>query len=372
MLILSKSFFSNLDSIINLTRTQIVALKLPKVAFVADQDVVLAPDTETAVNNPTLAKQRPSEATVEYALSLVASPAPVTGNGVVTVPDIDSDDEETEVTVKIGTLGTFTWKALELFQNMCRLSQDASDINKEQKWLAQTSVLDVRKVKAFLLNAKPHDKVLRQDQFFIDVAVYSTLACERYVNGFAIDALCLKLLDEHKPTKMVYLPTFSEIWAKQGAEYLRHNVTQFCSHCPAKDATCILSPVHFENPQHWGLLCLDVTTTTIYFDDGLKISPQRDILTVIKNMLEGLRVFSGNDNYHAINWNNNFQLSLPLSRIGMPTQPTSGEGAASCGVGVILAKKDIIECGKCSPAFKWCFTNMSHLRKELMILILQW
>ena len=69
---------------------------------------------------------------------------------------------------------------------------------------------------------------------------------------------------------MVYLPTFS---------------------CPAKDATCILSPVHFENPQHWGLLCLDVATTTIYFDDGLKISPQRDILTVIKNMLKGLRVF---------------------------------------------------------------------------------
>lgn len=339
-------------------------------AFVADQDVVLALVTETAVSNPILVKQRPSEATVEYALSLLASPVPVTGNGVVTVPDDDNDDAETEVTVKIGTLGTFTQKSLELFQNMCRLSQDASEINEEQKWLSWTSVLDVNKVKAFLLNAKPHDEVLRQDQFVMDVSDYSTLACKRYVTGFAIDALCLKLLDEHRPTKMVYLPTFSQIWAKQGAEYFRHNVAKFFSHCPAKDATCILSPVHFENPQHWGLLSLDVATTTIYFDDGLKISPQRDILTVIKNMLKGLRVLSGIDRYHEMNWNNS-QLSLPLPRIGMPTQPMSGEGAASCGVGVILAMKDIIECGKCSPTFKWCFI-MSHLRKELMILILQW
>ena len=131
--------FPNLDSVINLTRDQIAALKLPKVAFVADQDVVLAPVTETAVSNPILVKQRPSEATVEYALSLLTSPVPVTGNGVVTIPDDDSDDEETEVTVKIGTLGTFTRKSLELFQNMCKLSQDAREINEEQKWLARTS-----------------------------------------------------------------------------------------------------------------------------------------------------------------------------------------------------------------------------------------
>ena len=104
----------------------------------------------------------------------------------------------------------------------------------------------------------------------MDVSDFSTLACEHYVNGFAIDAVCLKLLEKHKQTKIVYLPTFSQIWAKEGAEYFKHSVANFFSHCQAEDATCILTPFHFESTQHWGVICYDATTATIYFDDGLQ------------------------------------------------------------------------------------------------------
>ena len=364
--------FSSLTRTDNLTRGQIAAVKLPKVAFINNKDVVLA-SAVAGMTDPKAVTERPSEATLKYALDLLAARAvPETANRTVNVTDSDTDDEWTdEVTVRVGRLGTFTRKSLQIFQSMCKLCQDADSISKEQNWLAAATVLDVDHLKAFLLNARPNDEVLRQGQFIIDVSDFSTLACERYVNGFAIDAVCLKLLEKHKQTKIVYLPTFSQIWAKQGAEHFKHRVANFFSHCRAEDATCILTPFHFESAQHWGVICFDATTATIYFDDGLKIRPSADFLSVIKNMLNGLRVLSGNDRYQMDNWNNS-RLGLPLPRLGMPMQPSSGEGSASCGVGVILTIKDVIECGRSTPNFSWCFTNMAHLRKELMVLILQW
>lgn len=56
----------------------------------------------------------------------------------------------------------------------------------------------------------------------------------------------------------------------------------------------------------------------------------------------------------------------------MPVQTTSGIGAGSCGVGVILAIRDIIASRNCLPSFNWTFGDMANLRKELMALILEW
>lgn len=139
---------------------------------------------------------------------------------------------------------------------MCKRSWNAENICKEQESFSQASLLDMTNVKAFLLNGKPPDEVLRQGQFIMDVSDYSTLACEGYLNGFTIDTLCLRLPDENKPTMVVYLPTFSQMWTRQGTQYFRYKVSNFFLHCTAADATCILTPVHFEREQHWGLLCL--------------------------------------------------------------------------------------------------------------------
>ena len=362
--------FTSFTNSEDLSRRQIIALKLPKVAFIADEDVVLT-QVKTGVSDPAVSKKRPSEATVNYALKLFTSCSlPVTDSNIVSVEDINSDDKQTvEATVRIGRLGTFTRKSVQMFQSMCKLSQEADRIRKEQKWLAKMKGRDVTTLKNFLLDARPKDEVLRQDRFIMDVSDFSTLACERYLNGFTIDAVCLKLLDEHQPSKIVYLPTYSQMWARQGEGYFRNKVAKFFLNCPAKEVSCILAPVHFESEQHWGLLCFDATSTTIYFDDGLKIAPPTDILTVVRTMLNSFMVVLENrDQYHSDGWN----LSLPLPRIGMPTQPTSGEGAASCGVGVILTVRDVIKCGKSKPNFNWCFKDMAHLRRELMLQVLKW
>ena len=82
------------------------------------------------------------------------------------------------------------------------------------------------------------------------------------------------------------------MWAKQGVEYIKHKVIPFFESCPAEDATLILTPVHFESPLHWGLLCFDVRTKTVYFDDGLKIQPPSGTLPVVQNMLGGFKALS--------------------------------------------------------------------------------
>ena len=44
----------------------------------------------------------------------------------------------------------------------------------------------------------------------MDATDVSTLACEWYVNGFAIDAICSKFLEDSKPAQIVFLPSFSQ------------------------------------------------------------------------------------------------------------------------------------------------------------------
>ena len=243
---------------------------------------------------------------------------------------------------------------------MYNLSSEAARITEEKRWLSQPCVPDVTKVKELLLNARPHDEVIRHGQFLMDVSDLSTLACERYINGFSIDVISLKLVEKSESTSVIYLPSFSQMWAKQGVEYFKHNVIPFFESCPAEDATCIVTPVHFQSPLHWGLLCFDVTTKTVYFDDGLKIQPPSGTLSVVQNMLGGFKALSHNSIEQEDHWNNSC-LRLPLPQINMPIQTQSGVGAGSCGVGVILLIRDIAASGNCLPSFNQTFGGIANL-----------
>jgi len=61
---------------------------------------------------------------------------------------------------------------------------------------------------------------------------------------------------------------------------------------------------------------------------------------------------------------------------GMPPQKGSdvvGQGSGSCGVDVILAARDFIIKGaaRALNKFEWQYTKTRHLRKQLMIQIIQ-
>lgn len=348
------------NSISHLTRGERASLKLPKVVFVSPKEVHLV-ESSSEVSDPHLVNMRPAESIVKDAMDMLT----------VNNCRVNDDDDSSETLVTVGKLGTFTLASMKIFQNMCTLQSDAVKLQQERNWLSQEkeNLPVINKIQDILENSRPHDEIFRQGFSIIDVNDFSTLACERYVNGFIIDAVCLKLLHECLPTKVVYLPTYSQTWARQGVQYFSEKVNRFFGHCKVQDVEFILAPVHFETPKHWGLLCFECSRKTVYFDDGLRISPPRDIFTVIRNMLGGFRALSDNASFDEEQWN---QLNLPLPRINMPAQTRTGVGSGSCGVGVILTVRDIICSGNCHPLFLWKFENMDKLRKELMTLILQW
>ena len=104
-----------LNTIRNLTCAEIAEIKLPEVVFIAEKVVVLAQMTELDRSDPTLVTQRPSEATVQYLLSLLALATATSSSSVA----VDSDDEGNEVAVTIGRLGTYTKKSLQAFKKKC-------------------------------------------------------------------------------------------------------------------------------------------------------------------------------------------------------------------------------------------------------------
>ena len=293
--------------------------------------------------------------------------------GTINVDRPDDGDEDDKATVTMGRLGTFTKESVGLYQTMCSLASEAVSFREEKRWLANnsSSVSDLTEVRDVLCNSRPNEEIIRQGTCIMDATDFSTLACERYVNGFTIDTVCLKFLEDSKPTNLVYLSSHSQTWAKQGPRFFSQMVMPFFGHCAVQDAAYILAPFHFDSPQHWGLLCFDVASRTVHFDDGLKIAQPRDILVVIKNMLTSFQLLSHNVSFQEENWNQP-KLDLPLPHLNMPHQTKTSEGSVSCGVGVILLVRDIIKSRNCPPSFQWTFKNMTSLRKELMSLIVQW
>lgn len=363
--------FENLNI---LTRGERAALKLPKVTSISIADIKVV-QGQIEVTNPLLVNRRPPESAVTHAANLLKelSSSICRTGGTIDVVEPEDGDEDEKATVTMGTLGTFTQESIGLYQTMCSLAAETVRFREEKLWLANSSnsLTDLTKVRAVLCNSRPREEIIRQGTCIMDATDFSTLACERYVNGFTIDTICLRFLEEDKPTNFVYLSSYSQTWAKQGPRYFSQMVMPFFTHCAVQDATCLLVPFHFDSPQHWGLLCFDVASKTVYFDDGLKINPPKEVILVIKNMLRGFELLSQNVSFKEKNWNQP-KLDLPLPRLNMPEQTTTGEGSASCGVGVILTVRDIVQSRTCHPTFQWMFKNMASLRKELMALVVQW
>lgn len=323
----------------NLTRGELPSLKLPNVSFITESEVAIirSPATAVQIRNAILATERPCEAILQHASKLLQD----SKIDSYCADSEEEDEAEEEVLVNLGRIGCYTKKGIQVFQTMCRLSTEARKVEEERKWLSQpTSVSGVNTIQEVLFNARPNDEVIRHRDFIMDISDFSTLACERYVNGFAMDVASFQFLERTQNEGVVYLPSFSQLWAKQGVEYFKHKLNSIFPQCQLAKATCILTPMHFDRPQHWGLICFDILNRTVFFDDGLKLNPRREMVRIIQNMLCAFSALSDGA-IPAQHWNEP-SLGLPLPRINMPKQPKSGVGSGSCGVGVILAIRDII------------------------------
>lgn len=76
---------------------------------------------------------------------------------------------------------------------------------------SKPDALNTSKIKDVLMNSRVNDVMLQQGQSIMDLSDFCTLACERYINSFAIDTTCLAFLGEEKQSGVAYLPCYNSV-----------------------------------------------------------------------------------------------------------------------------------------------------------------
>lgn len=341
----------------NGTRGQLASLNLPPVMQIADDDIQLVVNP-LHLNNPLQLPVRPSELAVSKGYRLVNEST-----------DEESDDEDVEAAVKFGDLGIFDISAIDIWDKASKAATIKLKVHEEENWLRSTkSTLtpqQIDEIKAMLFESKPQQEILQIGDIIVDAEDLSTLAAERYLNGFVIDGACLKYSDEamSRNSHTLYLPSCTQTWASSSnLRFLKSKLKPFLSGRDLRNIIWILTPIHV-NGNHWGLLSLNMVQQVPFYDDGLKQNPPINIAHIVDQLIKAV----------SSNSKTKWAIPSPIERFGMPRQPLFGEGCASCGVGVVLAAYDFMNNPDARiPNFQWCFHDMRNHRQRLLHNFSQW
>ena len=139
----------------SLTHNKATAYYLPKVSFIALGDVTVSKHFIFTFN-PLLANGLPSASTVQHAMKLHCTfPSKV---------------------VKLGHLGCYNLASLKVFEKMCALESDASNLWQEICWLSQTpEAQNTAGIKDTLINSMLHEVILQYGQSIMDLSDVCTL-----------------------------------------------------------------------------------------------------------------------------------------------------------------------------------------------------
>ena len=105
------------------------------------------------------------------------------------------------------------FKIFQIIINSC--------LSRGGNWLYRCSCaltpLQIQQIRASLFDSKPQEEILPVGDAFVDGNDLSTLAAERYLTGFVIDAACLKYCEEvmSKNSQPLHLPSFTQTWASR-------------------------------------------------------------------------------------------------------------------------------------------------------------
>lgn len=346
------------STLCNLTRGDIRNIPLPQtlcnLSFI---NAVIVEDEFTATD-PFHLKEIPSENDVSIAKeTLIAAKKTSEYHG--------------DIAVRIPNLGTFTESGIHDIEKLRQMLRIKSSVIQEERWLKGDSqditLNDQEAILDILHNRKPQETIIKHNGLSIDTHSLSTIACERYVDNFVID-VCLQKYCEGKH-KYLCLPTHAFQWVKHDHNsFLKKKVIDWVGECSTSEVQIVFAPVHL-NGCHWGLIVVDLTRKRCYFDDGMKWFLSMDIMEDFKTMMNALKdAFAQADNLRDGFWSN---LST-FERFGMPLQPKHGDGIGSCGIGVVLAARDIIRRGCIPESFLWRYEDMRYQRKKLILKIIEW
>lgn len=338
----------------NSTRGQLSSYNLPPVIQITDDEIELVNCPER-LSNPLKLSFRPSESTVRKGYRLINQAS-----------GCDSDDEDLDIAVKFGGLGVFDTWAMDIWLKASSAASIKTRVKEEERWLQSSNGAltgtQIKEVGSLLFDSEPEQEILRINDVIVDANDLSSLACERFVTGFVIDALCLKFCEEAMG-KSLYLPSFTQTWASCGSlPYVKSKLKPYISGRNLSEIQWLLTPIHV-NGNHWGLLCINMVLREVFYDDGLKLNHPSNLCEIVQKIFQAISCSPAS----------NLNILLPIRRFGMPTQPSVGEGCASCGVGVVLAAHDFLVVQDSSiPKFNWKFQDMTKHRQKLLYKFVEW
>ena len=188
----------------------------------------------------------------------------------------DSDDEELDVAVKMGDFGVFDCRALDIWTPASKGASIKCRVKEEENWLCSSggtlTATQIQDIGALLFDSEPTQELLRIGNVFVDANDLSSLAGERYLTGFLIDAACLTYNEEamKRGLHSLYFPSFTQTWASSSnLLYLNSKLKPYISGRNLSEIRWIITPIHV-NGNHWGLLCLNMARQQVFYDDGLK------------------------------------------------------------------------------------------------------
>ena len=336
------------------TRGQLSSYNLPPVIQITDDHIELVKCPER-LSNPLKLSFRPSESTVRKGYRLINQAS-----------GYDSDDEDLDIAVKFGDLGVFDTWAMDIWIKASSAASIKARVKEEERWLQSSNGAltgtQIKEVASLLFDSEPEQEILCIHDVIVDANDLSSLAAERFVTGFVIDALCLKFCEEAMG-KSLYLPSFTQTWASCGSlPYLKSKLKPYISGRNLSEIQWLLTPIHV-NGNHWGLLCINMVLREVFYDDGLKLNHPSNLCEIVQKVFQAISCSPAG----------NLNILLPIRRFEMPTQPSVGEGCASCGVGVVLAAHDFLVVQDSSiPKFHWKFQDMTKHRQKLLYKFVEW
>ena len=107
-----------------------------------------------------------------------------------------SGDEDFDTAVKFGDLGVIDSRALDIWMKASKAFSIKFRVQDEGNWMKTTSTTltrqQINEIRSFLFDSEPQEEILWVGDVMVDAEDLSTLAAERYISGFLIDAACLR------------------------------------------------------------------------------------------------------------------------------------------------------------------------------------
>ena len=262
-------------------------------------------------------------------------------------------------------MGHFNVQSLRVLQNFFAFKAVAKKALFEEKWLLEETHGVSPSERLHLLNtvlylSPKSGLVSKRHGIEISVDDLTTLCGERYLNDKVTDYL-LNLFEERAnsaagKTICLSLSTFlSSEEVGEGAMKMLHMVSLTRD---ISNLELMLLPCNIAR-NRWGLIVFDLSTQKIFYDDGFHMEPPPMYLNCCLKVLQTCFENSCCERFNTSKWK-----ALSLEKFGMPDQPRSGTGSASCGIGVLLAARDFSQGVR---TFGWTFQEAPYYRKRFML-----